>query len=69
MIVLGPIFEPLPYSGVRLTLDLNESRSRLLISETHWIETENLTVVNSLRERVKHSVEREQVLRFEGAGP
>ena len=26
--------EPLPYNGVRLTLDLIDSRSRLLISET-----------------------------------
>ncbi|KAN0084870.1 hypothetical protein V8E54_001337 [Elaphomyces granulatus] len=56
--------EPFPYNGVRLTLDLIQSRLRLLISETHWIETENLTMANSFRERVKHSVEREQVLRF-----
>ena len=56
--------ELLPYNGVRLTLDLIDSRSRLLIAETHCIETENLTVANCLRERVKNSVERECVLRF-----
>lgn len=66
-IVLGFSSEPLPYNGVRLTLDLIESRSRLLIFETHCIETENLTVASSLRERVKNSVERERILRFTAA--